>query len=232
MEVNKSLEKLFTEKQKPLLGEWQELFSLSNTPPPESLEIGTVIMPTGDWLDRAPSALNFFKDRFSKQNFPPHLVVSGKHSHPGLEKKRGGAGANKVVRAFGIFGQLTREMKERLIAEAESTNTKKQAENIYELLLLGTIREPLAIVVSAYHLPRFYSTFVRTILANEKQLKTRLYSIPVFGNWEGEIPKEPRGKRYEQIVPEMEKIHRYRSQGDIATEAELTYYTDWLRRKT
>jgi len=50
-----------TTEQKNLFKEWGNLFSLTHNPPPKNLEIGTVVMPTGDWLDRLrPSQLKQF----------------------------------------------------------------------------------------------------------------------------------------------------------------------------
>lgn len=227
METLRSLEQFFTEEQKPILREWENLFDLCNNPPQDDLEIGTVIMPTGDWLDRAHKSIELFRERFTSQKMSPHLVVTGKWSHPDL--RGGGAGADKVARAFRIFGQLTDAMKKRLVVDTQSANTKEQAENVYDLLTTQSINEPLVVVVSAHHLPRFYSTFVKTILTHEETLRTRLFGIPVLKDWEGDVPKEPRRKRYQQVIAETEKIHRYRPQGDVASQDELASYVYWLK---
>lgn len=221
---------LLNEDQKAAYFEWKKLFAICHNPPPENLEIGTIVMPTGYWLDRAPKSLELFKERFNIQIDPPILVVSGKHSHPDL--RRGGAGAMKVVRAFEIYGNLTDDMKLNLFPEDQSTNTKNQAENVYDLLRAQIIREPLVAIVSAEHFPRFYSTFVNTILNREKNLLTRLFSIAVFGDWMSEIPKEKRGKRWEQIPDEIRKINEYRKQGDVIKEEGLNHYVNWLRSLT
>ncbi|OGE18071.1 hypothetical protein A3F00_02040 [Candidatus Daviesbacteria bacterium RIFCSPHIGHO2_12_FULL_37_11] len=219
---------LLDEEQKAAYFEWEKLFEICHNPPPENLEIGTIIMPTGYWMDRAPASLTLFKERFLKQDSSPHLVVTGKHSHPDL--LRGGAGASKVIRAMNIYGKLTPKMKQNLIPDDYAENTKMQALNISAALAWRHISEPLVVVVSAEHLPRLYSTFIATILEIENPiLETRLYSIAVFGDWESDIPKENRGKRYEQIPAEINRFPGYRAKGDVATEEELIRYVSWLK---
>ena len=220
---------LLNEDQKVAYFEWRNLLEICHNPPPKNLEIGTIVMPTGYWMDRAPSSLENFKDRFTKQENSPHLVVTGKHSHPDL--LRGGASATKVIRAFRIYGGLNKKMNDFLIAEGLAGNTSEQAENVYDLLIKNLVSEPIVAVVSAEHLPRFYSTFLATILKREHPLRTRLFSVAVFGDWESEIPKEKRGKRYEQISAEMGRFPGYRIKGDVATEEEVFGYSRWLRNQ-
>lgn len=214
--------------QAQMMREWERLFQLCHNPVPNEVTVGAVIMPTGDWLERAKPALALFKSRFESQERKPYLVVTGRHSHPDL--LGGGASADKVVRAMRILGKLTPEMKENLLVEAEADNTKEQVDNTYKLLQDGVIVDPLVVVVSDYHLPRFYSTFLATILRNEGSPRIRVYSVPVCGNWESIKNPEPRpASRTARILAEMERTRRYREKGDVATEEELLKYVRWLR---
>lgn len=217
---------LLTDEQRITYNQWLELFEICHNPPPEGKEIGTIIMPTGDWMDRAGPSLNLFKQIAYRQKTLPHLVVTGKHSHPDFP--RGGASAEKVIRAMNIFGNISNELKRQLIPEANADNTKLQAENIYSLMVEGKIGEPWIVVVSTYHLPRLYSTFIKIILNKESQIATHLYSIPVDLPWEKDIPHEPRGERWKQIFGEVDRIQMYRELGDAATQEELNYYLKWL----
>lgn len=70
---------LDAEKQT-LLREWSKLFSLSHNPPPPTTKIGTVIMPTGDCLDRLRPGLEFFGSRYDAQEVKPKLVITGANS--------------------------------------------------------------------------------------------------------------------------------------------------------
>ena len=220
---------LLTEEQKPVYEEWKRIFDLAHNPPPLDIEIGTVVMPTGDYKDRIDASEQLFVARYIYQRLKPSLVVTGKWSHPDLPD--GGMGANNVVQLLKQSGGIPDDMKERVISEPDSTNTKQQAENVYDLLIQQVIQEPLVAVVSTYHLPRFCSTLVSTILAHEETPRTRLYSVAVDLPWTEEIPMENRGERYLQVFIEMTRITNYRPSGDVATEEQLTYYVNWLKNQ-
>jgi len=217
---------LLTTEQIPIYEEWQRLFEIANNLPPDDTEIGTIIIPTGDWLDRIPLSLSLFKNRFYNQNKHPKLVISGATSHPDMPG--GGARADKITRAIRTYGQLTKAMKNEIVTDMRSVGTKEQAENIYSLMKHGGIEEPWVVVVSAYHLPRLISTFVKTILTKEDIPITHLYSVPVELPWRESISHEPRGERWKQIFSEIERIHTYREKGDVATEQEVLEYNKWL----
>lgn len=214
-----------TNEQLPVYLEWKMLFDLTHNPPPENTQIATIMMPTGDWLDRVSTALDILRERFVSQEMKQHLVISGKHSHPELSD--GGMGADRIVRDI-KESNFVDEIKHSLISEPNSTNTKEQVDNIYSLLKSGIIQEPLIVVVSAYHLPRLYATFIKTLLSREDPLRTHLYSVAVELPWTGTIPHEPRGKRWEQVFSEMGRIGHYRQSGDVATQQEVLKYRHWL----
>ncbi len=220
---------LLTEEQQVVYGEWKELFEIYNNPPPKDIEIGTVIMPTGDWLDRVKPALGAFKQYARTQSIPPHLVITGKWSRP--EMPSGGASAEKVARVMRLFGGIAdKTLKDRIIVEGVSEHAKAQAQNVYALKEHDKIKDPWVIVVSSYHLPRLVGSFVKNILKEEGvPSKTRLYTIPVDLPWTKEVPREARGVRWKQIFSEMEKIRVYQEKGDVATKEEMLEYTNWLR---
>lgn len=224
----KSYFKTLPEQQQNLFREWGRLFALSNNPPPSDEEIGTVVMPTGDWLDRLRPSLSFFESRFASQKIKPQLVITGENS---FNIDREGVSAPRIVSRLKKL-DIPDEMKTLIIAESKGTNTKGQAEEIYGMLKNGLIQEPVVIVVSAYHLPRIYSTFIKEVFKQEgNQLHTRVFVIPVQKDWKGEIPFEIGRTRRDRIVPEVERIHRYRLQGDVASEEQLDAYTTWLSQK-
>lgn len=211
-----------------MIKEWERLFELCHNPIPDEVEVGAIIVPTGDWLERAKPALALFKSRFGGQERKPHLVVTGGHGHPDLP--RGGASAYKVVRAMKIFGRLAPEMKGYVLAEVEADNTKEQAENVYGLFQIERIAGPLVVVVSDYHLPRLISTFLATIMRNEgKNLRTRVYSVPVPYDENRRLREPGPAKKADRILAEVDRIHRYRKKGDVATKQALTEYVQWLR---
>lgn len=223
MEEIPFIKSLSVEKQDQVR-EWGSLYKQTNLPPPENLSIGTVIMPTGDWLDRLRPSLSYFEEKFNAQKEKPNLVITGANS---FDITHEGASAPKIVRALSAIS-IAEETKKHIIAEGKSTNSKQQAENIYKMLQEGRIKGPLVLVVSAYHLPRIYSTFVKTILDHEKdEIKTQLFAVPVYKDWKGKIPFEDKTRR-NQIVPEIERIQKYRANGDVATDKELDRYTTWL----
>lgn len=205
--------------------EWGHLYALCHTLPPENEPIGSVVIPTGDWFDRVRPGLELHTRVFRKQDVKPVLVISGGNS---FNKDREGASAHKIVSALSRLN-IPNDQKSLIVEENASQNSQEQAERIYDMLKAGAIRSPVTLVVSAYHLPRLYSTFVQTILKNEgENLHTKLYVHPVYEDWKGQIPLEDKIRR-EQIVPEVDRIHRYRDTGDVATEPELTRYVAWLR---
>lgn len=224
-----------SEAQKPIYDEWRELFDICHTPPPLGIAIGTVVMPTGDLMDRAGPALDAFKRYAGTQETPPHLVVTGKWSNP--EVAGGGATAEKVVRAMKIFGDVPPELKDRIIPDMNSGNTKEQAQNVYDLLRQGKIDEPWVVIVSQYHLPRLVSAFAKHILRKEPVLHTRMYTIPVDLPWNEQAPLVRRGQkgatRWESVFSEMERIHKYRinETKDVATKEEMLEYANWLREQ-
>lgn len=208
--------------------EWERLFNLCYNPVPDGVTVGAIIMPTGDWLDRAGPALKLFHERFNQRERPPYLVVTGANSHPDL--RGGGASAPKVVRTMKIFGNLTPEMEERIIVEANAEYTNSQAEEVYKLLQAGRIVEPLEVVVSDYHLPRLISTFLVPVLRNEgENLRTRIYSVSVPYDESRKVHEPGPTKKADRIFAEMERIHRYREKGDVATEQAVREYARWLR---
>lgn len=208
--------------------EWGDLFSLSNNKPPEGAQIGTVVMPTGDWLDRLNPSIDYFRQQYAAQATKPHLVISGANS---INKDRIGASAPRLLQYIRHRFNIPDEEKERIIAEDQSQHAGQQAQYVYEMVKSGKIAQPLVLIVSAYHLPRMYSTIVKTIIDNEgDNLKTKLYAIPVHKDWKGQIPKEPEKVRRDQIIPEMERVHAYRNKEkpDVATREELEKYVGWL----
>lgn len=180
MKTHELLEGYFAEGQQPLFKEWKALFDLCDNPPPLNTEIGTVVISTRDWLDRVPKGLEIFKDQFTTQKrMAPHLLITGKWSHS-LLGPEGGTSVTKLARLARIFGNLTDAMKQRIVVEPQAENTKQQADNVYALLESGKIKAPLSIVSSAYHSPRLFSTFAKTILNKEGgNLKTRLFIVSV-----------------------------------------------------
>lgn len=216
---------LLTPEQFPIYQEWRELFEICHTPPPADVEIGTIVIPTGDWLDRVPTSIALLRERFFSQSLKPRLVVSGKWSHPQMED--GGMGADKVVGI--IKNELPLIMRNQPLSEPKSENTKQQAENVYDLMKDFEIVDPIVAVVSTYHLPRFYSTFVSTLYSREGTPVTRLYSVQVDLPWKEEVPMENRGQRWEQVFSEMTRIHNYRQGGDVASFEMIQEYSQWLR---
>lgn len=222
---------LLTEEQEQIYKKWEELFKISNTPLPEGLAVGTVIMPTGDLMVRAAPTLDAYKNFASKQETPPHLVVTGKWSSPGVAQ--GGATSEKVVRAMQIYGKIPKDLKENIIAEMDSGNTKEQAVNCLELQKEGKIKDPWVIVVTHFHLPRLMGCFIKQILKTEDTIKTRIYTIPVDLPWNKAVPLVRRGEMgppaWERVFSEMKRIHTYREKGDVATQEEMVKYSNWLR---
>lgn len=205
--------------------EWGLLYKQTNLPPPKDLPIGTVVMPTGDWLDRLRPSLSFFEEKFDEREEKPSLVITGANSFDITHK---GASAKKIVSKLKTLS-IPEETKKHIFAEENATNTKEQAENVYAMLQEGKIKGPLVLVVSAYHLPRIYSTFIKTVLEHEKEnLETKIYAIPIYKDWKGQIPFEDKIRR-NQIVPEIERVRSYRANNDVATNEELSRYLEWLQ---
>lgn len=218
-----------SEQQKVQFREWGDLFSLSNNRPPEGVDIGTVVMPTGDWLDRLRPSLDVFHEAYQAQEVKPHLVITGANS---FNVNRIGASAPKIVSHLQSLN-LSEEEKQYIIAEEQAEHAGHQAKYVYDMVKAGRIKQPLVLVVSAYHLPRLYSNFVKTIMDNEgENLTTKIYAIPVHKNWKGTIPFEPEKTRREQIIPEMSRIHDYRELGHVATRDQLEQYVGWLNSET
>jgi len=229
MEEKHTFFQSLTPENQNLFREWGSLFSLTNNPPPENEDIGAIVMPTGDWLDRLRPSLNEFRAKFNRQTNKPHFVITGGNS---FDVNREGASAEKIANILLRLNNLTAEERESIIAEGDSANTAEQAKRVYEMIKSGQIKEPLVIAVSAYHLPRVISTFVGEVLRNEgENIRTKIFALPVYKDWKGEIPFEPEKIRREQIAPEMERIHRYREKGDVATEEDLRRYVLWLRNQ-
>ena len=120
-------------------------------------------------------------------------------------------------------------MKQQIVVDGNATNTKEQTDNTYALLQQGVIHGPLITFVSAWHFPRWYSTFVKTILTAEgEKLNTRLFSSAVFKPWNERSKDIPQIRR-DRIVTEVDRIHKYREKGDVAAEEEVTGYVNWLK---
>lgn len=220
-----------SETRQDSLREWGRLFRLCSHPLPSETQVGAIVVPTGDWLERAEAALNFFVRIYNQQEYKPHLIITGKYSSQSLDTTHTGADARKIARAIKIRGQLSPEMKEKIVVEEKATNTKEQADNTYAFLKQGVVQGPLIVFVSAWHLPRWYSTLVKTILnAEEQELKTQFFVAPVFKPW-SEESRDIRGRKRERIITEVDRIHRYRQQGDVATEEEVKRYVNWLREQ-
>lgn len=139
-----------TEDQQKSFREWGRLFRLCSNPLPAGTEVGTVVIPTGDWLERAGAAFNFFVRVYNDQEYKPHLVITGQNSSQYVLPYTG-ADANKVARA------------------------------------------------------------IRTI-----------------GKWNERSRDIPQIRR-DRIITEIDRIHRYRKKGDVATEEEIAEYVNWLR---
>lgn len=175
-----------------------------------------------------------FRKLYASQEYKPHLVITGGNS---FNTSRIGASAEKIAHRIETFvNTIPAEEKMRIIAENKAEHTQQQAEYVYHMLQESRIKQPFVVVVSAHHLPRLCSTFIKEIMKREQNdLQTELYTSPVYKDWKGTIPREPDRVRKEQILPEMERVHTYRTNrkkgddGDVATLNEVKKYVDWLR---
>lgn len=179
-------------------------------------------------MERVEAGFSFFIQTYNQQESKPFLVITGQNSSQYILPNTR-ANADKVARAIRIRGRLSEEMKQQIMVEGNATNTKEQTDNTYALLEQGLIRDPLIAFVSTWHFPRWYSTFVRTILAAEgEELKTQLFSSPVFKPWDQRSKDIPQIRR-DRIVTEVDRIHKYRKKSDVATEEEVVGYVNWLK---
>src|SRR3989344_7432288 len=136
---------LLSSSEKQMFQEWGSLFSLTNNPPPRDISIGSVIMPTGDWFDRVRPSVDYFRQAFKDQSHKPILVISGGNS---FDKDHIGASAPKIVNKLHLTKGISQEEKSNIIAEEQSQNAAEQARDLYKLIAIGKISDPLVLVVS------------------------------------------------------------------------------------
>ena len=219
----------FSEEQLSDVHYWEQLYNLCNNPLPDGQDVGSIIIPTGDWMERVYPAVDFFRERSSSQAEPPHLVITGQDfSDYHLHKK--GSAAVKVARLIKIYGGLTDKMNRMVIADGDAINAWEQAVNVTDLLISGKIKGPFVLFVSAYHLPRNYMSFIKALISAEHNPQTKLYSVPVIMDWEGrsrDMIKD--GARWKEVIKEVGKIREYQDKGHVTTEEELERYVAWLK---
>lgn len=213
--------------EKAVLVEWGKLFRLCNQRPPRDLAVDAIIISTGDWADRIHTALELWQRYARIQEEAPLLVPSGAVAKRGWkigsdvgEQPYNAKWMERWFKKKGVPG-------DKIIVEPDAKNTKEMAD-----FSLAITREngldTVMFSASPYFVPRAYSAMVASILSQERPIRTKLYSHPSEDlPWQGFVPDEPK-TRFAQIPVEIDKIRRYRQDGDVATEEQLRAYIKWL----
>lgn len=184
--------------------------------PQDTSKVDAILVLPGqgeDW--RLTSAIEAWNTSPSVQ----HLLVAGSYSgertwfEPTLE--------NLSVEPYG----LTRY--EGVIIHPHAHHSKEQGDWIAATARdLGL--ESIALVVSPYHLPRAYLTFVKCF--EQADVNIALYPAPV--HIAPSVPAPETGLTSWELVPgEVERILTYQEKGDVATYEELQEYLEWLWTK-
>lgn len=229
---NQKVIETVSHEERVIYDQWKELHDLCVNPGTLS-EIQTIIVPTGGWLERADLGLSLF-NVLSHTGHEPQMVITGENGSQVRRAKGDTLGkASDIARAIKWFGGLTSEEKERIVIDNEATNTRKQAINVYQLIKEEKIKSPLIAAVSEWHLPRWYMTMVKEILNNEgENLQTKLFAISTMGRLKDATKDDLTQDRFHRIIGEIQRIEKYREQGDVATREELERYLTWLNKSS
>ena len=118
--------------------------------------------------------------------------------------------------------------EDKILSDPNAKNSKELADFSLKIARDNGLHN-LILTLSPYYIPRAYMTFVASILAQEDPVQTKLYSVPSKDlPWDGFVPDEPK-TRYQQIPPEISRIHTYQPKGDVATKEQLQQYISWLK---
>src|SRR3989344_5993045 len=113
---------------------WLDYDQATNNPPPQDTEIGAIVVPTGDGVERVLAGIRYFVEVWNKQlRNHPILIISGAHSvsakNPALPAEQ----IYEIIKKHGSEWELNDEMLKYIIPEKKADNTKQQADNSYEI---------------------------------------------------------------------------------------------------
>lgn len=192
----------------------QELLSLVQKDAPEKSD--AIVWLQGDKYDRARGVLDLFLKKFADK-----IIISGNNEL--IDKKPGEKGvALEKMAAWlverGVPG-------EKIIIDAESLNTRGQAENVLEIASKNGWRK-IILVASLYHQPRVFLTFLKRI--KEVAWEGKIINQPVLFNWE----TNPGGKNQpgkDLFFVEMEKIRKYKNH-NVSFDEGISCIKIWQNR--
>lgn len=185
-----------------------------------------IVLAGEDGEGRADVALELFKQRAA-----PVIVCAGKRSEP--PHILNGEAISVRLLSAGIAPSC-------LLVEGASMNTREQATNVIEMAVLNDWHR-LLLVMSPYHAPRAFLTFLRALQQVEQAEKIHLVSVPAGQLRWFEPPPGASDSRLALFARELDKIDSYgapeslnataASVSDVASYAEgLAYLKYWEGR--
>lgn len=172
-----------------------------------------IVILEGDGEFRVAKAAELYKKGFAR-----NVVFSG-----GLDKPQSGAYTFKKLEAKIVSQGIPKEI---VIVEAESTNTRQQAEEVLKLCKIHKW-ESIILVASHYHQYRAFLTFL-------KHIEEENFSLIIHNAPSNKIPwfsKNTWGKRIDLLEIEFNKINEYQDLGHVSNFSNAIKYFKWKETK-